>query len=279
MFLTIIIFDRLRDFTDRVQIRNIHLALLGIAGALPDVDVFLVPFFGWGIHKVFTHSLVATLVFSSAMLGLFFSMSHYRFRALLLLAAIAYLGHTFLDYTLRSIPLLYPWSGQEYGIQILGATSTYFTFTTVDTSVYALTFLYFLVTEFKSFRYKFDLPHQAKWFQIQVGEQPKHIRLTTGFLLKKVLDCTLSVQILKEAKRRGVNLYVSSATEPSQLYYASTFYESEPEYAYDANLIINVREINGDSAKIAILPANYTGLAELIEEVTRRRFTRFDELE
>jgi len=278
LFLTIMCFDFLRDLTKRIRIRNKHLVLLGLSGALPDLDILLVPILGWHYHKLLTHNLLAVLVFLSAMSVLFFLKTDYSFRSLFLLSAVAYMGHVVLDYFLRAVPLFYPWDTGAYGSQILGSPTEYLTFTLFDTSAYAFMFLYFLLTGFKTFRYKFDLPPTRKWFEVEVEKgESKPIRLTTGFFLKRKFNCRLSAQFAQEGvEGKGVNIFLSHATDPSHLHYASTFYEKQPEYAHDANLIINVREVSNKSVKMEMLPANYTVLVELIEELTRRKFFEFE---
>lgn len=272
-----------------IRIRTRDLALLGFIAVLPDIDILLVPFFGWNIHKIWTHTLLAFSVFTVVMFALAFVIaSSFEGRILFGLAIIAYGAHILLDFVMRSVPFFYPWNPSIYGFALLGSPTEYLQFSMFDTSIFGFFFLYFLITGFKTFRYQWDYPPSRFWYQEQFEFDSSYVVTNWfGFFKKQKESRRVVVRSLPpstQGVRAGVpRIYLEfwSIDDPLELLYGSTFYEGLGELARDAELFIRIVTVSlptadtKGSVTVELLPAKFTALKELIQRLTGRPFFEF----
>ncbi len=286
LFITVLGFDLLRDTVKSVQIRNRDLALLGIIGILPDIDILLIPFLGWNIHKRWTHSLLALTVFMVIMLSLAWLLAKRREdRIFYGLGILAFALHIGLDFIFRSVPLLYPWADTLFGFALLGSPLEYLRFSMFDSTIFGLFFLYYLVTGFTTFRYALDFPAPSLWFNDKfLDGTSTRLKGWIGFFRKKPLAWRIHIRLLppsEKGSRAGIpraQVEFWSIDDPHELLYASTFYTGIGELARDAGLFIRVASVHLDNenktgyATIELLPAKFTSLVEIIQRLIRRPF-------
>jgi membrane-bound metal-dependent hydrolase YbcI (DUF457 family) len=286
LFITVLGFDLLRDAVKSVRIRNRDLAVLGVFGILPDIDVLLVPFLGWNIHKRWTHSFLSLAVFAAIILGLALLVAKRRDNRILFgLGILAFALHIGLDFLFRSVPLIYPWAETLYGFALLGSPLEYLRFSMLDSTIFGLFFLYYLITGFTTFRYAMDYPAPSLWFNDDFEDGTStQLKGWIGFFRKKTLAWRIHIRILPPAdsgSRAGIpraQIEFWSIDDPHELLYASTFYTGFGELARDAGLFIRVASITYSTenktsyAKIELLPAQFTSLIEIIQRLTRQKF-------
>ena len=281
-----LVFDLLRDATKSVRIRNRYLALLAICGTIPDIDIFLVPFLGWDIHKIWTHNLLALAVFALIMIVFAKLVGRVREGYILFgLGIFAYGAHILTDFIMRTVPLFYPFDSTYYGFSLLGSSKEYLQFSTFDTTVIGLFFLYYLFTGFTTFRYAYNFAPTRFWYRSDFEDGVlAPIRGHYGFLRKKEVAWRLKVRLLPSAEsgpRAGIErgmVELWNADDPDELLYASTFYVGVGELARDAELFIRLVSVMPQTKSrkalitLELLPAKFTGLMEIIHRLTGRPY-------
>lgn len=284
--LTVLTFDLLRDITKGVRIRNRYLALLAVCGIVPDIDIFLVPFFGWDIHKLWTHNLLALAVFALIMVVLAVFVGRIREGYILFgLGIFAYGLHILTDFVMRTVPLFHPFDSTYYGFALLGSSKDYLQFSTFDTTVIGLFFLYYLITGFTTFRYAYNFAPARFWYRSDFEDGVfAPVRGHYGFLRKTKVAWRLKVRVIPPAEsgpRAGIEramVELWSIEDPNELLYSSTFYVGIGELAHDAELFIRLVKIMPETKSkkilitLEILPAKFTGLMEITQRLTGRHY-------
>ncbi len=284
--LTVLTFDFLRDVTKSVRIRNRYLALLAICGIVADIDILLVPFLGWDIHKLWTHNLLALAAFALIMIVLAKLVGRIREGYILFgLGILAYAGHILTDFVMRTVPLFFPFDWNYYGFALLGSPKDYLQFSTFDTTVIGLFFLYYLFTGFTTFRYAYNFAPARFWYRSGFEDGVfSPIRGHYGFIRKRKVAWRIKVRLIpptESGSRAGLEramVELWNADDPEELLYASTFYAGIGELAQDAELFIRLVSISPATKSrkplitLELLPAKFTGLMELTQRLSGRKY-------
>jgi membrane-bound metal-dependent hydrolase YbcI (DUF457 family) len=137
ILIPIIMVDTIRDHVFKQKRRllpNKYVLLAGLAGLLPDIDLPLSMLLGQPLHRTITHSLLPPLVFLCGV-AIFYFFKKIKSYKILLMLFVGFSLHIFLDFLLTdSLPLLFPFSFETYGLNILGLYSSteYNVFTIMD---------------------------------------------------------------------------------------------------------------------------------------------------
>lgn len=119
ILVAILLIDLFRDYVLKKKGFPLYLVLIGgIAGLMPDIDIFLIWLWDLNVHRLYTHSFVVPILF--LLVGLIV----YRYRKILgkvfFVISAGWTSHLLLDGLLSgSIVPLWPISAMTWGLNLL----------------------------------------------------------------------------------------------------------------------------------------------------------------
>jgi len=135
MLLPMILIDIFRDNILKIKkskLPNKYILIAGLAGLLPDVDLFFGNFIA---HRTITHTIwlpLAFLLFSS----IFYLIKKYDWSKISLMIFIGMGTHIILDLvTAGSIPLFYPVSNTLFAVNLISPGSATFVYSAMDAAL------------------------------------------------------------------------------------------------------------------------------------------------